>query len=89
MMLTLLTVKETKRPQTFYLLFNWEKYYNLSSGNHLKSKNAYYNEVLNLVEQSKKIGLTPMIKKRFTYNSLYYITFRSKHDAMAFKLRWI
>ncbi len=83
-------IKETNRPHTFFVGFDWVAYYKqLPKSTHAKSQNVYYNQVLEFIKVNQELGLKPMIKKRYKYHSTYYITFRSKHDAMAFKLRWI
>ena len=83
-------IKETNKPQTFSVVFDWEAYYKqLPNTIDAKSQIVYYNQVLEFVKINQELGLKPMIKKRYKHHSTYYITFRSKHDAMAFKLRWL
>ncbi len=75
----------TENPHTFYLKFAWHNYIrnNLTVPNY---QPAYLGEIRKFVNEIKAAGLNPMLKTgRF---DVQYITFRSKHDAMAFKLGW-
>ena len=83
-------IKETNKPETFSVVFDWVAFYQqFRKIYYSKSKEVSYNQVLAFAKRNAQIGLKPLIKKRYTYQSAYYITFRSKHDAMAFKLRWL
>lgn len=77
-------------PHTFYLQFSWVYFYaTWPKKIHFKANIIYYNAVQRFVEKNKRLGLSPKIKKQYKHNSLYYITFVSKHDVMAFKLTWL
>ena len=79
-------IRKTKRPHTFFIGVDWKSFYEKDSKIH---SGAYKKVVLEFIEENKKLGLNPMLKVRYVNDQRYYITFRSKHDAMAFKLTWL
>ncbi|KKK55388.1 hypothetical protein LCGC14_3075090, partial [marine sediment metagenome] len=44
---------------------------------------------LQLVREVNEMGIKANLKQRFRIYSYFYITFRSKYDAAAFKLGWM
>jgi len=82
-------IEKTKKPHTFFIGINWTSFYEKDSRIHSGVGNEMYKKIaLEFIEENKKLGLNPMLKVRYVNNPTYYITFRSKHDAMAFKLTW-
>lgn len=74
-------------PQTFYLqfVFSHLKYY-FSIKNYEKD----YQELVNqLYHQVSEFGLKPMIRTENWSIPKHYMTFRSKHDATAFKMKYM
>lgn len=76
-----LKVKPTKKPHTFYLRYGDDVYTHYDDAEDYKSKVEIF------VKEVNDFGLKANLKQKYVYTK-YYITFRSRHDAMAFKLRW-
>ncbi len=87
----LIEIHVTEKNRTFLLHFNWGKFYllDLELGR-LGGLNLYYEISSNFVEETRQLGLsTAKLRKKYMIpDRRYYITFRSVHDAMAFKLTW-
>lgn len=87
----LLIVEPTDRKYTFLLDFDWSGYYYSKNTDfdYDEVQNLYGDTVENFVQEMRELGLTTAkLKKGYLYGIVYYITFRSVHDAMAFKLTW-
>lgn len=85
----LIETYSTDRPHTFYLEFKWSKYYSKPTNNYTAGRQVYKKEAEKIIKRLENQGLRPMLKEKYKYNPQYYITFRSKHDAAAFKLGWL
>lgn len=86
----LLTVEPTKRKYTFLLAFDWSGFYDLNLEiDYTETKNLYFDLAEGFIKEMRSLGLsTARLKTRYTNHSYYYITFRSIHDVMAFKLTY-
>ncbi len=86
----LLIVETTDRKYTFLLDFDWKKFYPLSTDlTYNEAQGVYFNLAANFVQEMRELGLTTAkLKERYKYSRCYYITFRSMHDVMAFKLTY-
>lgn len=80
-----LTIRSTKKPQTFFLKYNlWSP-----TKSYLEERKIYEKASQELVDEVNEMGIKANLKIRFKSYSYYYITFRSKYDAAAFKLGWM
>ena len=86
----LLEIVETTKPHTFLIDFDWTLHYRSSTGYIYTTSLLLYGQLAEeFVEGVCKQGIKGRIKKRYTICPIYYITFSSSHDAMAFKLTWL
>lgn len=76
-------IRPTKKPHTFCLIYS----YDIHVAHQINEKN-YKEAAENLVKEINDFGLAANLMQRYVYPQ-YYITFKSKHDAMAFKLKWL
>ena len=77
---------EQTGPQTFYLRFEFSDEYHFS----MKKYKKDYQELVNkLYYQVSEFDLKPMIKTENWSITKHYMTFRSKHDATAFKMKYM
>lgn len=76
-----LTIIPTKKPHTFFLQYK----------QYIFSQDKVYYKILaeQLVREVNKAGIKANLRKRYKFNAFYYITFKSKYDAAAFKLGWM
>ncbi len=86
----LIIVEPTDKKYTFLLDFDWKKFYPLRSDfTHGAALNVYFELSEIFVQEMRDLGLsTARLSTNNRYNSFYYITFRSIHDVMAFKLTY-
>lgn len=87
----LLVIEPTDRKHTFLLDFDWSGYYYSKNTDfdYDETQDIYHGLVRDFVQEMRELGLTTAkLKKGYLYGIVYYITFRSVHDAMAFKLTW-
>ncbi len=84
----LITIRPTKKKYTFFLDFDWGDFYAMDlKFDYSDAQDLYHRLAEDLIKDMRFLGLsTARLKKRYLYNSYYYITFRSIHDVMAFKL---
>lgn len=80
-----LIVCPTKKPHTFYLKY---KLFSPSLP-YYEERHEYKRVAQEFVNEVNEMGLKANLKKRYTFYSYFYITFRSKYDVVAFKLRWM
>ena len=88
----LLEIHSTNKPHTFLINFDWSLHYKSTTGHtytYSTSLILYRELVGKFVEGICKQGMQGRIKQRYKTHPIYYITFASKHDAMAFKLTWL
>ena len=86
----LLKIFATDKPHTFLIDFDWSLHYRLLTSHTYSTSLILYHQLAEeFVEGICKQGMKGKLKQRYTNNSIYYITFASKHDAMAFKLTWL
>jgi len=79
-----LTIHLTKRPHTFFLKYRWD-----NSRTHIKDRANYKRQAQALVQEINETGIKANLKSRYRPYSYFYITFRSKYHAAAFKLGWM
>jgi len=80
-----LIICPTKKPHTFFL-----KYKLVSpSKPYFEERENYKLLALQLVREVNEMGIKANLKQRYKFYSYFYITFRSKYDAAAFKLGWM
>ena len=72
-------------PRTFYLKFDSEflRYDSIE-----QYEQEYSKLVTELYSKAQSMDLEAKIKSQYKVLTQYYLTFKSKHDAVAFKLRW-
>lgn len=75
----------TNRPHTFFLKHNLYS----PTESYAEGHEKYRKEAQRFVQEVNNMGLKANLRTRYTYCSNYYITFRSKYDVVAFKLRWL
>jgi len=75
----------TNRPHTFFLSYK----FNMSSESYSEAHITYGKLAQEFVDEVNETGLKANLKTRYKWYSNYYITFRSKYDVVAFKLRWL
>ena len=80
-----LTIFPTKRPHTFFLKYNLYS----PTETYAKEREKYKKEAQRFVREINEMGLKANLMIRYNLCSNYYITFRSKYDVVAFKLRWL
>ncbi len=80
-----LTICPTKRPHTFFLKYNLYS----PTESYAKEREKYKKEAQRFVQEVNDMGLKANLLTRYKWNSNYYITFRSKYDVVAFKLKWV
>lgn len=74
----------TNKPHTFFLKYKYN-----SSESYSEVRMNYKKLAQQFVKEVNEMGLKANLKKRFKYDPNYYITFRSKYDVVAFKLKWV
>lgn len=80
-----LIICPTKKPHTFFL-----KYKIISpSKPYLEECENYKKLALQLIREVNEMGMQANLKQRYKFNSYFYITFKSKYNAAAFKLGWM
>ncbi len=80
-----LIICPTKKPHTFFLKYKIvspSKPYAQEQKNYKKLAQEFVNEV-------NEMGIKANLKHRYKFYQYFYITFRSKYDAAAFKLGWM
>lgn len=80
-----LTIHPTKKPHTFFLKYRIIH----PSKSYFEERENYKQLALQLVREVNEMGIKANLKQRFRIYSYFYITFRSKYDAAAFKLGWM
>ena len=80
-----LTAYPTKRPHTFFLKYNCYS----SADSYAEGYEKYKKEAQRFVREINEMGLKANLMTRYKLCSNYYITFRSKYDVVAFKLKWL
>ena len=79
-----LTIHPTKRPHTFFLRYRYDY-----GSIHIENMTNYKRRAESLVQEINEAGIKANLKSRYKQYSHFYITFRSKYDAAAFKLGWM
>lgn len=80
-----LIVYPTKKPHTFFL-----KYKIVSPSKPFAQEHQNYKKLAQeFVNEVNEMGIKANLKQRYKYSPNFYITFRSKYDAAAFKLGWM
>lgn len=79
-----LTIYPTKKPHTFFLKYNLYS----PSESYAKECEKYEKEARRFVQEVNDMGLKANLMTRYKWSN-YYITFRSKYDVVAFKLKWL
>jgi len=80
-----LTICPTKRPHTFFLKYNLFS----PTESYAKERKKYKKEAQRFVQEVNDMGLKANLMTRYKGYSNYYITFKSKYDVVAFKLKWV
>ncbi len=80
-----LTIHPTKKPHTFFLKYKISP----SSQPYYEKRHEYKRVAQEFVNEVNEMGLRANLKKRYTFYSYFYITFKSKYDVVAFKLKWV
>lgn len=80
-----LIILPTKRSHTFFLKYKISP----PSRPYYEERHEYKRVAQEFVNEVNEMGLRANLKKRYTFHSYFYITFRSKYDVVAFKLRWM
>ena len=79
-----LTIYSTKRPHTFFLRYQWD-----FGSIHAEDRANYKRQSEALVQEINETGIKANLRSRYKLYSYFYITFRSKYHAAAFKLGWM
>ncbi len=74
--------RPTKRPHTFYLRYGYDTF------TCYDNENEYKDMATNFVKEVNDFGLKAKLKQKYI-PPMYYITFNSRHDVMAFKLKFL
>lgn len=85
-----LKIFTTDKPHTFLIDFDWSMHFKLKTDHTYSTSLILYHQLVKeFVKGICKQGMKGRIKQRYKNNTVCYVTFASKYDAMAFKLTWM